>query len=179
MANGGPEGKGPGEQRCQHQVVPGETQVQVTRPGSEDQQQRYEVFLNYKRDLGAARNLSFESFDQAVLTLSSAALGLSLVFIKDIVDLDQAVVIPALVVSWISFGLAILSTVGSFVSSRIAIDAQLDLAERGLLNGEDNALEETPKAATWTGRLNSLSAAAFASGIVSTLVFVIWNLFGG
>ncbi|EGR1181158.1 hypothetical protein AABF50_004589 [Vibrio parahaemolyticus] len=60
----------------------------------------------YKRELSNS-----ESFDKAILSLSSAGLAISLTFIKSIVSIDSAIFVYWLYASWVCFGVAIISTV--------------------------------------------------------------------
>ncbi len=76
----------------------------------------------FKRQLSNSENL-----DRAILMLSSAGLGLSLVFVKDLVPLAQADCMCILYFSWFLFGFAILSTIVSFFVSQQGIKKQLEM----------------------------------------------------
>ncbi len=138
--------------------------------------ERYDVFREYSNVLRGQRSHAIDAFDQAVLKLSSAGLGLSLAFIRSAVELADAILLWALVSSWIAFGLAIISTVSSLVSSRVSMDAMLELARRGYLLGDESALGKVPLSVRITASLNWASAIAFIAGIVLTVVFVGFNL---
>ena len=53
-------------------------------------------------------------YDKQLLTLSSAMLGVSLAFIKDVVQLRNAELLFVLYASWAAFGICILGVVFSF-----------------------------------------------------------------
>jgi hypothetical protein len=123
----------------------------------------------------AGRQANFESLDKYLLTLSSGALALSLSLIKDVVPLYSAHWFAALVVSWIAFVGAILSTVASFVASQLAHDRQLDNLEK-YQQGDGPALDEQCNPfVTWTQCLNYFAVVAFFVGVVSTVAFVALN----
>ena len=81
-----------------------------------------------KRQLSNSENL-----DRAILMLSSAGLGLSLLFIKDPFPLSEAAWKLLLYSSWILFGSAILSTLVSFFVSQQGIKKQLEMNTVGTL----------------------------------------------
>jgi hypothetical protein len=73
---------------------------------------------------------SSDSFDNQLLTFSSALLGLSLAFIKDIVPLNIAVWMPCLYSSWVVLAICILSTIASFRGSEEASRLPVPLLHR-------------------------------------------------
>jgi hypothetical protein len=128
---------------------------------------RAEVF---KRELASADN-----FDKSVLTLSSAGLGLSLTFLKDIGT--SSVSSPwMLYASWVAFVLATLSTMTSFHVSMQAQSFQLNQADRLYMQGIEVALTEPNPWNRRTQWLNYLSAVSFGAALVLTAVFVIINV---
>jgi hypothetical protein len=125
-----------------------------------------------RRELASADN-----FDKSILTLSSAGLGLSLSFLKDIGGV--AVVLPwALYLSWVMFVLATVSTMSSFLVSARAMEHHKGLARRAYLEGDHGAFGEENKWDRWTRRLNQCSAAFFFLALALTITFVITNVEG-
>lgn len=117
-----------------------------------------------------------ENFDKSILSLSSAALGLSLAFIKDIVKLQNVQAVLLLKLSWILFTVAIISTVISFATSQKSITLQLDYAEKYYL---EEKFEYLTKKNSWkniTILLNSISGVIFVLAIILTVIFVILNM---
>jgi len=124
----------------------------------------------YKRQLS-----NTEAFDKAVLSLSSAGLAISLTFIKFITPLEFAEYIGLLYASWILFGLSIVTTISSLISSQIGIDVQLKNAEEYYINEKEDFLNKKNIAANITSWLNRASALFFVVAIVSVISFVIIN----
>jgi hypothetical protein len=116
-----------------------------------------------------------ENFDKSILTLSSAGLGLSVGFLKD-VNLDAAVLGWALYTSWAMFTAATASTMLSFLVSGKALEWQETLATRAYLKGDDKAYDEENRWDKVTRGLNACSAAAFIAALVLTTVFISANL---
>jgi len=57
---------------------------------NEEGKRREEIYAETRKDLLTRQLSNSEKFDGAILTLSTAALGVSLTFIKDIVPLGKA-----------------------------------------------------------------------------------------
>ena len=143
---------------------------------TDDNKARQELYAKTRDDLLKRQLSNSENADRAVLTVSAAALGFSLAFIKDIVPLGTAAYTALLYLSWLCFVLAIIITLVSFFTSQYAIDEQLVLAERYYLQHDEEALKTRPVFATITDRLNIAGAVIFVIGIVATCTFVAINL---
>src|SRR6185295_17250792 len=93
--------------------------------GKAQRERLYEAqSLKYQDGAHAA----LEAFDKAILTLSAGALGLSLVFIKDVAPLPTAVGLWLLFWSWGFLGAAIFLTLFSFIASYQAFEHQKEVA---------------------------------------------------
>lgn len=119
---------------------------------------------------------SSDEFDKSLLTYSSGALGLSLVFIKDIIKPDQAVALPFLYWSRVFLMLCIVLTIASY---RFSIEAQ----KRHLVNTRKFFLEEDEdalnKKTVWTVLLDICAYAGatfFLGGVVLTVLFAYFNI---
>jgi hypothetical protein len=143
---------------------------------TDDPKVRQELYAKTRDDLLKRQLSNSENADRAVLTVSAAALGFSLAFIKDIVPLGTAIYQALLYLSWLCFVLAIVITLASFFTSQRAISAQLVLAERYYLQYEEDALKTRPLPATVTDWLNLAGAVSFVVGILATCAFVAINL---
>lgn len=117
-----------------------------------------------------------ENFDRSVLTLSASGLGLSLAFIKDVAPLAKAFAIELLIVSWGLFGLSIIATIASFMTSQAAIRFQIFAARKYYLEEDDEYLAKRSIASKSTDILNFLAGAAFIAAIIGTILFVALNL---
>ncbi|OGP68848.1 MAG: hypothetical protein A2W27_00040 [Deltaproteobacteria bacterium RBG_16_44_11] len=146
---------------------------------TDDMEERKKLYSNTRQDL-LTRNLSnSERYDNAILALSTGILALSLAFIKDIVPLDKSLYIFLLITSWCLFGLAIVSTLVSFVLSQFAIKRQLKYAEKYYLDKEDEYLKKENPLATLTDFANYTAGVFFVIGVITTIVFVSVNIQGG
>lgn len=144
----------------------------------DDDKERQALYAKTREDL-LARNLSnSEKFDAAILTLSMAALGVSLTLIRGGMSLEKAHHGSCLVVSWWCFGLAIISTMLSFFASQSAIKEQLDYAEKYYLQRKLEYLDKTSVFHVLTDSLNCISGILFIAAIMLTIVFVSANLRG-
>jgi len=142
-------------------------------------EERKRIYATTRQDL-LSRNLSnSERYDNAILTLSTGILTLSLAFIKNVVPLDKSQCLFALKVSWFAFGASIVSTLVSFVLSQIAIKCQLEYAEKYYLDENNEYLNKKNRPALWTEFVNYASGVLFVVGIAATIFFVSLNLKGG
>jgi uncharacterized membrane protein len=119
---------------------------------------------------------STDAFDNNLLTFSSAALGLSIAFIKDIVPLEGAEWLKTLYFSWGAFAACILVTISSFqIAAQAQVAHQKTLADY-YLRGDNNAMNRKSrwfKALPYCAGVGSL---LLLLGIVSTLVFASKNV---
>lgn len=136
-----------------------------------------ELYDGFKEGVQDDIRSGTENFDKNLLALSSGALGVSLAFIKDIVPLGQAHLIPLLVISWITFALCILVTLASFQVSIKALECSLPFAERYYLKNERDALDKH-RDTFWCRGVDWCTGTAgvlFIIGLVCTIVFVCVN----
>jgi hypothetical protein len=115
-----------------------------------------------------------ENYDKAILTLSTAALGLSFGLLKDFVPIEEARFAKSLLWSWLFFIGGIVGTLLSFHASQVAISKQLALAEAYYLHQNEGALKRSIVAKI-TEYLNYASGIFFALGVCFTTVYVYFN----
>jgi hypothetical protein len=140
------------------------------------EEERKRIYVSTRQDL-LNRNLSnSEKYDNAILTLSTGVLGISMAFIKDIVPLNRADYVPLLKISWCLFGAAIISTLTSFLVSQLAIKRQLEYAEKYYLDSQEEYLNKKNRPAAWTDYINYVSGGFFVAGIIATVLFVSANV---
>ena len=72
----------------------------------DDSEKLYELYVKEEEELSKRDLSNVENLDKAILSLSSAGLGLSLVFIRNVVKLAEADHVWVLHVSWLMFVLA-------------------------------------------------------------------------
>lgn len=150
----------------------------MTNTDSSDQQQRESLHSEYRRDLLARQISNAVNYDNAILTLSSAGLGLSLVFIKDILPIEKVDYLSLLISSWFLFGAAIISVIVSYFTSQKAIDKQLDIAYDYYIKEEEGAFKKKNNFSICTERLNKLSGFLCIMAIAITILFVTLNTRG-
>ena len=119
---------------------------------------------------------STDSFDRNLLNLSSAALGVSLVFLKELVPLSQARALPLLYSSWVLFAICIVTTVLSFRFSIAAQSARIPDLFRYYIKGDNTALNRKTFATRALRWCTEIGTYTFVSGIGCTLSFVVTNL---
>ncbi len=73
-----------------------------------------ELTTEYRQQLITLEQKSVESFDKTVIALSGGALGLSLTFVKEIVDLANALQTQWLLTAWICWTTSLLCVLLSF-----------------------------------------------------------------
>lgn len=143
----------------------------------ETEEEVRQEFYAKRRDELLKRQLSnSENADRAILTVSTAALGFSLAFLKDLVPLTGAKLPILLYASWIAFACAILVTLLSFFASQVAISGELKKAEKYYLDGDESQFDSQLMAEKVTATLNIISAISFIVGIVLTCIFSGINL---
>lgn len=137
---------------------------------------RSKIYDEYRRELTVKQNSNSENYDKSILTLSSAGLGLSLAFIKDIVPLARVQDLSMLLTSWGCFAAAIVVTLFSFQCSQWAIQRALTDAEKYYLKDLEEYQTKKNPWNTATSWLNSISGIAFVVAVITTAIFVFTNL---
>lgn len=115
-----------------------------------------------------------KSLDQALLTLSAGALGISLTFIKDIAQ--HPIWELYLFLAWLAFAIALCATLISFRFSQYGFDRQVDI-----LDAEQSSKEPLPHQEChnqWIGPIevaNTIAIVSFMAGVTSLAWFCIIN----
>ena len=136
----------------------------------------YELYVEHQKQTWADCQSASDEFDKSILTYSSAGLGVSMAFIKDIVPLAKAVALPLLYGSWIAFGVAILVTIGSYWLSIHAQRTHLEHLRRYYLEKQPEYLNAKNPASSWVGVFRWVSGICFLLAIAGTIVFSILNV---
>ena len=122
----------------------------------------------YLQQLNKAYLESSAQFDKQLLYFASGALGLSFVFIKDIVKLNVATCKNLLITSWSFFGAVIVLSILSHYSSLKAINKKIQN-----VNWQD---ESSSKLNSYTKAFNILMIIFLISGLVILTVFIGINI---
>ena len=155
-------------------IAPETLEENVPKAIDYDDDERKE-YLDERRLLVQAGQNSANQFDKAVIALSAGALGLSIVFVREIASPPTKETLGLLSYAWISFGVSLLSILLSFLLSQQALRRQSEILEKEYHN-ELNMVQTT----NWPGRitryLNWTSMFAFMIGVVFFAMFSIRNL---
>jgi hypothetical protein len=126
----------------------------------------------YRKLLVSAEKDSQEQFDKTVLSLSGGALGISFIFLKDVIG-SSPVLGPALLMgAWIAWGLSSMVVLASFYLSHLALRRAIMQVDRGTI-GEQRA---GGGFAIATAILNATGAILFFIGVVLIVAFANANL---
>lgn len=126
---------------------------------------KYKVYLEERNFLIKSKLDQSRQFDKAILTLAAGALGLSITFIKQIAPVIKPGTKCLLVGAWIGFGLSILLTLISFLTSQSACEKQIKILEKEFFDNQKNAKDnQKNKWATWTLWSNIISIISFIIG---------------
>lgn len=142
-------------------------------------EERKKLYAETRTDLLKRQLSNSENADRAILSVSTASLGFSLAFIKDIILINLADFQVFLYVSWCFFSLAIITTLTSFYTSQKAIEEQLQNADDYYLKFDESASQRRPRFAILTERLNTAGSFLLVAGILLTCFFVGFNLMKG
>lgn len=143
-----------------------------------DKTRAEELYDDFKKGVEDDIRSGTENFDKNLLAFSSGALGVSLAFIKDIVPLGQAHLVPCLVISWIAFALCVLVTMASFQVSIKALECSLPFAEKYYFKNERDAFDKH-RGTFWCRAVDWCTCTAgilFVVGLVCTIIFVCVNV---
>jgi hypothetical protein len=142
-----------------------------------DQESRSKLYREYYAELLKRQLSNSENADRAILSVSTAALGFSLAFIKDIIALPEAYIVLMIYGSWGLFILAIIAILLSFLTAQRATNDQIELLPKCFIEQDDSALSEKTKLLRLTELLNMSGAILLVLGLVITTVFVGINLY--
>ena len=137
-----------------------------------EQEVRLKIYAETRADLLKRQLSNSENADRAILSVSTAALGFSLAFLKDIVSPQDAALGFLPYFSWALFVLSIVVTLLSFFTSQKAIDDQLQLAQRYYIDRDEAAAQVRTSFAVLTDRLNKTGAILLVAGLLATCTFV-------
>ena len=140
-------------------------------PGPENRR----IFESARDHLNEASIKNSESFDKAILSLSSAGLALSLTFTKFVVPIGEATNLILLHISWLCFGCSIISTVSAFLTSFSAIAVEREHIHKYYMMCDDDYANKTNVWDRITYFINRVSAVFFIVGVFSAVSYVWLN----
>jgi hypothetical protein len=131
-----------------------------------------EGLKEYRKHLVESEYKAIEAFDKSVLTLSSGAFGITVLFLKEIVGDDPVVARWAIIWAWSCWVASIACTLLSFWSSQRAF-------RRAIIDVDSGRVYDGRPGAVWdhvTAALNTFSGVLFLVGLVFVILFVSNNL---
>ena len=137
---------------------------------------RIKLYGETRADLLKRQLSNSENADRAILTVSTAALGFSLAFLKDIVPVQTADCALLLYLSWLFFPAAIIATMLSFFTSQKAITEQIEIAHKYYIERDEKAYNLKSKYNFITEILNHSGAVLLVAGLLVTCIYVVINL---
>jgi hypothetical protein len=127
---------------------------------------------DYRKVLVAADQKTQEELDKAILTLSGGGLGVSMVFIKDIIGtapMDRPYLLMA---SWIAWGLSVVAVLASYHLSILTV--------RNGIKRIDDGNAYSGSFGGWAGKLtttlNWIGIALFFAGVLCISAFACFNI---
>lgn len=126
----------------------------------------------YRQFLVAAEQKCQDDFDKTVLSLSGGALGISFVFVKDIVGPSAIHHSGWLLISWVAWALSSLVVLASFFASHLALRGAIVQCDKGTIYNESPG----GKFSSATRHLNAGGALLFFVGVCFMAAFVYTNL---
>lgn len=130
------------------------------------------ALATYRQFLVEAEKQGQESFDKTVLSLSGGALGISFVFIKDVIG-EHSIAYPLLLLlAWIFWALSALAILASFYTSNRAL-------RRAIEQCDDKTIRCKPPGGYFskiTRNLNLVGIVCLILGILQMSIFVYANL---
>ena len=113
-----------------------------------------------------------DSYDKTIVSLSAGGLGVSLVYLKDVVGVHPIVDPGFLWGAWVSWCISIISVLLSFYFSQKSLILAIQQVDSGAIHLENPG----GKFAKVTSALNAVAGSGFLLGVLWLLIFVFKNL---
>lgn len=140
-----------------------------------EKEKRWQLYSEHRKQAWQSITSSTDSFDKSLLAVSSAALGYSFTFVKDIVPLEKATHIQYLHMSWYLFALCIVLTVLSFRLSVAAHNKYLGFLWKFYVEDDANYFNKDSWYSKVLKVVNWLGAGSFFAGIIALVLFFYMN----
>ena len=139
-------------------------------------EERRNLYNQSRNELLRRQLSNSQILDKSILSLSTAGLGFSVAFIKNVVSLTPATSLRLLHLSWLMFILAIICTLISFLTSQESIKKELKRIYEYYLRKKEKAIKQRNLPAQITSWLSWASVIFYIVAISSTAGFVALNL---
>lgn len=160
--------------------------VIVSNDTEAERQRAMDAYKEFNRGIGETYKQNLKMLDNQLLVLSSGALGLSLTFVTDLVDLQEAMLLPLLISSWALLGTGILVSLFGlrYTTSTKTIRETLDAAKQTAGLGKYSAKGPDPEAGKAKSDAknelidlyNKLSFWLFVFGLIAMMTFISINI---
>lgn len=137
-----------------------------------DRAHRAAHWAEHRKHLVAVDQKSQEDFDKTVLSLSGGALGISFVFLKDVIGPNPIQSPELLFAAWVAWGASTFCVLVSYYLSHLAIRAAIRQIDQDTLHKK----ESDGNYSTCTAVLNVAGAVLFLIGVVTITLFANSNL---
>lgn len=139
---------------------------------TEESKSHSDALAEYRQWVVAAEQKSQEDFDKTVLSLSGGALGISFVFLKDVIGPHPIALSGVLLGAWFSWAFSTFSVLASYYLSHLALRRTISQIDDGTI------YEQLPGGAfaKSTATLNAIGAILFLAGVCCITVFAGANL---
>ncbi|MDQ8037034.1 MAG: hypothetical protein REI12_06395 [Pedobacter sp.] len=128
---------------------------------------------SYRNTLIAAEQKSQDDYDKTIVSLSGGALGITLLFIENVIGDSAPQETWALISAWSFWAASLAAVVISYFFSRLALRKAIDQCD------SNNYSEGVGGWATkTTNALNAVSGLFFVTGIIFVIIFCSHNLGG-
>ncbi len=129
-----------------------------------------ENLKDHRKYLNEIAERNIVNFDKAILTLSSGALAISIVFIDKIIGPNGVNYIPILVLAWFSFLAAIVLNLWSYLSGYEEITKEIEDIDKKKKTSNDSVLKNK------THKSNICVLVLFTVGTFALLIFSLINM---
>jgi hypothetical protein len=140
-----------------------------------EEEERQRLYDKTREELLAQQLSNSQTYDNAILSLSSAFLALSIVFMKDILKGATPICLYVLYASWIFFCAAIVVTILSFIHGQWVIKKLMDKAREYYIDRKEDARKYSRQVSVRVDWINRIAGLLFALAVLSTLLFAIEN----
>ena len=138
----------------------------------DDRAHRAAHWAEHRKHLVACDQKSQEDFDKTVLSLSGGALGISFVFLKDVIG-PNPIQSPALLfAAWVAWGISTFCVLASYYLSHLAIRKTISQIDMDTLHRE----KPGGRYRDATAFLNAAGAVFFLLGVCTITLFASANL---
>lgn len=132
----------------------------------------------YRQFMVDADQKQQDSFDKTVLSLSGGALGVTFIFIKDIIGVDPIISPVLITIAWICWGISVCCTLFSFFTSHLLLIRTINRIDDAIKKGRPECFytEKQGNSFQWlTNLLNISGASLFVVGVILTAIFASLN----